>query len=143
MSQLVIPRATLRSAEDRVRRTELIISYTLRLGVVTSVILILLGMCVSFIRHPQYLSSKTELVALTRLGATFPQTIGGVVLGLAEFRGQALVVLGLLVLIATPVVRVAISILAFLLQRDHAFVAITTIVFALLLLSFVLGHAAQ
>jgi uncharacterized membrane protein len=47
---------------------------------------------------------------------------------------------GLLLLIATPVLRVAVSILAFVYQRDRAFVAITSIVLALLLTSFVLGR---
>jgi uncharacterized membrane protein len=43
-------------------------------------------------------------------------------------------------LIATPVLRVAISVLAFVYQRDRTFVVITTVVLALLLTSFVLGR---
>ncbi len=46
---------------------------------------------------------------------------------------------GLLVLMATPVVRVALSLLVFGRQRDRAFVAVTSVVLALLLWSFVLG----
>lgn len=48
--------------------------------------------------------------------------------------------MGLLLLIATPVMRVAVSILAFAVQRDWRFVAITSVVLALLLLSFLLGN---
>ena len=41
----------------------------------------------------------------------------------------------------TPVVRVAVSILAFRAQRDRTYVLITSAVLVLLLLSFVLGRA--
>jgi uncharacterized membrane protein len=52
---------------------------------------------------------------------------------------QAVVVLGLLVLLVTPVVRVAVSIIAFLLERDWRYVLITSLVLLILLLSFALG----
>ncbi|MBI1827412.1 MAG: DUF1634 domain-containing protein [Planctomycetes bacterium] len=126
----------------RIRQTELIISHTLRLGVGTSVTLILLGMTLSFARHPKFVSSKADLPSLTQLGAEFPHTIHGTLKGLGAFRGQALVVLGLLVLIATPVVRVVISIVAFIHERDRVFVGITTLVLVLLLLSFFLGRVS-
>jgi uncharacterized membrane protein len=48
---------------------------------------------------------------------------------------------GLLLLIATPVLRVAVSVLAFVYQRDRTFVIITSVVLTLLLASFVLGKA--
>jgi len=54
--------------------------------------------------------------------------------------GQGIVVVGLLVLLITPVLRVAVSIIAFLVERDRAFVFFTTTVLLLLLLSFVLGR---
>ena len=43
--------------------------------------------------------------------------------------------LGLVLLIATPVARVAFSVVAYALQRDRAYVAITLIVLAVLLFS--------
>lgn len=123
------------------RRAELVISRTLRLGVVLSISIVLLGAVVSFFNHPEYISSHTELNRLTHPGAAKPQTLGSVVRGVTEFRGEAIIALGLLVLIATPVVRVAVSILTFVEEKDRTYVAITTAVFLLLLLSFVLGRA--
>jgi uncharacterized membrane protein len=61
--------------------------------------------------------------------------------GLTKLRGQAIVVLGLLMLIATPVVRVAVSVLLFLEEGDLTYVAITTTVLVLLVLSFLIGGA--
>ena len=48
---------------------------------------------------------------------------------------RAIVQLGLVLLIATPVARVAFTLVAFARQRDRAYVMITTIVLALLLYS--------
>jgi uncharacterized membrane protein len=47
--------------------------------------------------------------------------------------------LGLLLLVATPVARVAFSILAFALQRDRTYVIITLIVLGVLLYSLAGG----
>jgi uncharacterized membrane protein len=129
------------NAEGRVLKVELVISNLLRAGVLISLMFVIVGTLISFIHHPDYLSSSSALTALTRLSATFPHTLPDVGQDALSFRGQALVVLGLLLLIATPVMRVAISIIAFLLQGDRAFTFITLTVLCLLLLSFVLGSA--
>jgi uncharacterized membrane protein len=124
----------------RVRRVELAISALLRVGVIVSLAIIVAGTILSFVHHPTYVSSAAELARLTKPGAAFPHTLAQVLAGLREGRGQAVVVLGLLVLIATPVARVAVSILGFFYQRDRAFVIFTSVVLALLLLSFWLGR---
>jgi uncharacterized membrane protein len=128
-------------AEDRVRRVELLISNLLRIGVSLSLVLMVIGTIISFTRHPEYLSSSEELQRLTQPGAAFPHTVPDVVAGVRDLRGRAIVTLGLLLLIATPVVRVAVSIFAFIYQRDRIFTLITAVVLCLLLLSFVLGTA--
>ena len=48
--------------------------------------------------------------------------------------------IGLLVLMATPVVRVAVSAVAFIQHRDRTYALITSAVLCLLLLSLVLGR---
>jgi uncharacterized membrane protein len=121
------------------RRAELVISRTLRGGVALSIGLVLLGSILSVLHRPEYLSSPAELARLSHPGAALPQTVGGVVRGVLALSGRAIIALGLLVLIATPVVRVAVSILAFLEERDRTYVLITSVVFALLILSFLLG----
>ena len=125
-----------------VRRAELFLSNVLRGGVLTSLGVILAGTLVSFFHHPEYVSSPQELARLTQAGAAFPHTVRDVVAGLAELRGQAIVALGLLILVATPVARVAVSILLFLEERDRTYAAITSIVLLLLILSLVVGTLA-
>jgi len=56
-------------------------------------------------------------------------------------RSEAIVQLGLLLLIATPVARVALTLAAFVLQRDRTYVVVTTLVLALLLYGLVFGNA--
>ncbi|SPF56845.1 conserved membrane hypothetical protein [Candidatus Sulfopaludibacter sp. SbA4] len=55
---------------------------------------------------------------------------------LVELPGpQALILIGLLILIATPVARVVFSLIAFALERDRAYVMVTAIVLIALLYS--------
>ena len=123
------------------REVELLISRLLRLGVSISLALVVIGTVVSFVHHREYLSRSPALRPLTGAGAAFPHSLRNVWRGLLEFHGQSIVVLGLLLLIATPVVRVAVSILGFVRSGDRRYVIITTIVLLLLLLSFALGKA--
>jgi uncharacterized membrane protein len=121
-------------------RIENLISNVLRIGVGVSLAVIVVGTVVSFVHHPQYLSSSPALAPLTTRPAETP-TVRSVFASVLDGRGQALVMLGLMLLIATPVLRVAVSIAVFLIQRDRIFVAITCVVLALLLVSFVVGGA--
>jgi uncharacterized membrane protein len=52
-----------------------------------------------------------------------------------------LVTAGLVLLIATPVLRVAASLVLFALERDRAYMLITAVVLLTLALSFILGRA--
>jgi uncharacterized membrane protein len=127
--------------DARVRRVERLISTLLRVGVVASLFVVTLGTATSFVHHPDYRSVPSELQRLTSPGAAFPRTLGDIFRGLKQGRGQAVVAAGLLLLVATPVLRVAVSILGFVYERDKPFVAITATVLILLLLSFFLGKA--
>jgi len=129
-----------RTDKEKSRQVELLISNLLRIGVAMSLAIVLIGTIVTFVRHPDYVSSKTELHRLTTRDATFPNTIASSVNAAVHGQGRGIVMLGLLLLIATPVMRVAVSILGFVYEKDMMFVVITTTVLALLLLSFVLGR---
>jgi uncharacterized membrane protein len=123
-------------------RVELIISVLLRTGVLLSLLVIIAGLTLTFAHHPQYLQSSAAGKRLASPDAEFPHSLGEMSRGLLALRGQAMVVLGLLMLIATPILRVAVSIAAFAIDRDWTYVAITTTVLLVLLLSFfLLGKA--
>jgi uncharacterized membrane protein len=57
-----------------------------------------------------------------------------------SFRGRGIIQLGLLLLIATPIARVALSVVAFAIQRDRLYLVVTLIVLAVLMYSLTGGH---
>lgn len=112
-------------------RTTLMIGWILRGGVIVSAAITLLGLLLLPFRPG----------GLTALSLdTFPHTIGEVWMGLLELHPQAIIALGLLLLIATPVVTVTASAIAFAIERDRRFVVIALLVLAILLISFLLGR---
>jgi len=62
-------------------------------------------------------------------------SLSGLVHGLVTFSAFSWIELGVIVLIATPVSRVVISVLLFAAERDRLYVLITAVVLALLLFS--------
>jgi uncharacterized membrane protein len=70
-------------------------------------------------------------------------TLGGIIRGALTLDARAVVQLGVLALLATPVLRVAFSLVAFAIQRDRLYVLITSIVLALLAYSLLGGHATH
>ena len=105
-----------------------VIGWVLQVGVIISSVIIVLGMGLYFL-HPAGRQQTTLM----------PHTLAQVFQGVLLLQPAAIIALGLIILIATPVVRVAISILAFAFEHDRKFTVISTIVLLILLLSFLLG----
>ena len=127
-------------AREVMKRMELLISRLLLGGVATSVTTIFVGVAIMFVHHPDYLRSAADLSRLTTPGAAFPHTIGDVARGVVAGRGQAVVTLGLILLIATPIMRVLVSMIGFAIQRDRTYTIISAVVLVVLLISFLLGR---
>ena len=121
---------------------ELLISRLLRYGVIVSVSVILAGMAVTFARHPEYSGSIADTGRLTSQNDA-PHRLADVWSGVLALRGRAVVMAGLLLLIGIPVARVFLSLFIFGYRRDRAFIGITSVVSALLMLSFLLGRATE
>lgn len=126
--------------DAKLRQSELAISLVLRIGVSVSVLVIAAGIALTMARHGSYLSGISYR-AVTRPGTPFPHSFGAMMKSLERGDGEGLTVLGLGLLILTPVLRVAVSILTFVYEHDRAFVIITSIVLAILIGSFFLGGA--
>jgi len=118
------------------QRIEIIIGNLLRTGVILSAGVVCIGAVVYLVHHgreiPEYAAFRGE--------PDFLRTARGIFRGALQGSGRAIIQLGLLFLIATPVARVAFSAVAFALERDRLYVAITLIVLAILLYSL-FGYA--
>jgi uncharacterized membrane protein len=110
----------------------LIISNVLRGGVLLSAAFIVVGVVAFYWR---YLASGRHVS-----DRPFPHSLDMVAQGLLAADPLAIIALGLLILLATPVLRVAVSIVAFALEHDWRYTAITTLVLAILIASFLLGR---
>ena len=106
--------------------TYIVIGWILQGGVILNAIIILAGLIMMSLQPDKFAPQKLQ---------AFPQTFGQVWTGLLRLDPQAVIALGLLLLVATPVMRVAVSIFAFAVERDWRFVVITTLVLLILLFS--------
>jgi len=118
------------------QRVEEWIGALLRWGVTLAAAEVLFGACVYLTRHghgmPQYHVFAGEPSDL--------RTMSGIMKDVLAFRGRGLIQLGLLLLIATPVARVAFSVAAFAMQRDRLYVVFTLVVLAILIYSLAGGR---
>ncbi|MGE5197985.1 MAG: DUF1634 domain-containing protein [Deltaproteobacteria bacterium] len=109
-------------------RIEIFIGNLLRTGVITAASLVILGGLIHLLRRglalPDFKYFQGEPLELRH--------VGGIIKYAFSFHGRGLIQLGLLVLIATPIARVVLSVFAFLRQRDKMYVTVTCIVLAVL-----------
>ncbi|HEX9024082.1 MAG TPA: DUF1634 domain-containing protein, partial [Geobacteraceae bacterium] len=112
-------------------RMEAIIAVLLLCGVAISAVVVGAGGMLYLLRHglerPDYAVFRGEPADL--------RTLGGIFSDVVSLRGRGMIELGVLLLVATPVARVAFSIFGFLRQRDYTYVVVTLIVLGSLLFS--------
>ena len=116
-------------------QVEKIVGNLLRSGVIAAAIVVLAGGIIYLIR---YGSNLPDYSVFQGVPAEF-RSVGGIITAAFSFRSRGLIQLGLLLLIATPVARVAFSIFAFALQRDRTYIVITLMVLGVLIFSLAGG----
>lgn len=117
-----------------------IIGNVLRYGVIISFATILIGSSLLFIEGSTGYYSLGTSAELVDRHNRFLIGIIPLLQGIAVAKPYAIIDLGLIILLATPIARVAISIFLFAEEKRYNFVAITCTVLAVLLISmFVLG----
>jgi uncharacterized membrane protein len=115
------------------RDVEGIIGNLLRVGVLLAAIVVVAGGVVYLVHHggerADYRVFRGEPQDLTEIHGIFGEAL--------DFEGRGIIQLGLLLLIATPIARVAFSIVGFAIERDRMYVGFTVLVLAVLLYSLV------
>ncbi|MGO9312946.1 MAG: DUF1634 domain-containing protein [Syntrophobacteraceae bacterium] len=112
-------------------RIDEIIGNLLRAGVIVSSLIVLIGGGLYLTRHgteaPDYHIFHGEPSDL--------RSVLGIMKDVSTFSSRGMIQFGLLVLIATPVMRVFFTVVSFTIQRDRVYVGVTLIVLAVLLFS--------
>ncbi|MEO7214848.1 DUF1634 domain-containing protein [Mucilaginibacter sp.] len=114
-----------------------IIGWILRAGVFISMTVVFLGGILYIYRHgnevPDYHTFKGV--------PDFVHNASGIINGIFTFRGRAIIQAGIILLIATPVVRIIFSAIGFVLEKDYLYVGITLVVLLIIFSSMLSGHA--
>ena len=107
----------------------------LRLGVILSVITSFIGFLKLYFEGFEMPRDYAALeVPEGKIWATFWQA-------LLNLEGVAIIQLGILLLIFTPLVRIIFAMIGYLKERDYTYVIISLIVLGIMLVSFLMGFA--
>lgn len=113
------------------RNAEEIIGQLLRAGVLLSALIVLFGGAL-YLHHAGH--ARRDFKTFHGVAPEL-KSIVDVAEGAWHLQPESIIQLGLLLLIATPIARVAFSIVAFAMERDWLYVGLTAIVLAVLLYS--------
>ena len=119
------PASSQTTSQYKDRQLEMVLHHMLVIGVLLSSALMLLGLLLSL------LQTGTVPDAVPPLNQVIPLALA--------FQPPGLMALGLLVLIATPILRVLGSVIGFLIERDWRYAFITFIVLLIVVASILLG----
>lgn len=114
--------------KNGIEDTEIVISKTLRVGVALSGAITCLGLMLFLVTGNSGYP-----------GESFPTSVAEILRGLENLKPYAVMLSGLFLLILTPVLRVGVSIITFVKEKDYMYAAITATVFIILIISFLLG----
>lgn len=113
------------------QQLQILVGNLLRIGVIIAAITVSIGGIIYLYNHA---FQPIDYKVFHRVPSDLCH-IPGIITNTLDFHGKGFIQLGLLILIATPVARVAISIIGFALQRDFLYVTVTSIVFIVLMYS--------
>lgn len=120
---------------QKVSDLQLLIAHTLRIGVGLAALIAAVGGIAYLIQHgseamPDYTQFDYRDPAYHPADYT---TLGGIVGGIGAMNARSWIQLGVIALILTPVVRVVLSLLDFVRERDWLYAAITAVVLAVII----------
>ena len=117
------------------RRLETIIGNLLRVGVLLAAAVVFSGGALYLARHH---ADRVDFHQFSA-GSAATHSFHRVIASTTHLNSQGLIQLGLLLLIATPVARVALAVVGFALEKDRLYAIVSLIVLAIL--AFSLMHA--
>ncbi|MES2425478.1 MAG: DUF1634 domain-containing protein [Bacteroidota bacterium] len=112
------------------------IGWVLRTGIFLSIAIVLFGGTIYIYRSGHAITNYSTFKGVPE----FVQ-LTGMIQGILTLRGRAIIQGGIILLIATPVIRVLFSAIGFVLEKDYLYTGITILVLLILFISMLSGHA--
>ncbi|MDC8103062.1 MULTISPECIES: DUF1634 domain-containing protein [Chryseobacterium] len=109
----------------------------LRLGVILSVAISIIGFVKLFLEG----FKMPKNYSLLETGSSSEKVWGQFWESLCKGEGMAIIQLGILVLIFTPLMRIVFALIGYLKEKDYIYVIISSIVLAIMAISFFTGYA--
>jgi uncharacterized membrane protein len=112
-----------------------VIGWVLRIGVIVSVSVVIFGGIVYLYRHGSEAPDHKNFITQP----SFVQ-LNGIIQGIIDFHGRSIIQAGIILLIATPILRIIFSTISFALERDRLYVMISLLVLLIIFISSMSGH---
>ncbi len=112
-----------------------LIGNTLRIGVFTAALVALVGGILYLVQHGAEPRPDYSHFAYTDAHDTSYTTLSGILQGALHFTATGWIQLGVIILFLTPILRVLLSLLDFVRQRDWLYSAITATVLAVIIVN--------
>ncbi len=116
---------------------KLAIAWVLRIGVFLSIAIVFFGGAIYIYRNGYAIADYHTFKEVP----DFVQ-LGGIINGILTFKGRAIIQAGIVLLVATPVIRVVFSAIGFILEKDYLYIGITLLVLLIIFISMLSGHSA-
>ncbi len=111
---------------------QVVIGTLLRWGVWSALSITALGGILYLIEHG---NEPVNYPKYSRIEESLPSVLHGISSNLAAGNMQVLILIGILVLFATPILRVIFSLIGFILEKDKLYIIITLIVLGIIVVS--------
>ncbi|WP_295667428.1 DUF1634 domain-containing protein [uncultured Mucilaginibacter sp.] len=116
---------------------QLLLAQVLRAGTIISISIVFIGGIFYLVRHGHSIANYKVFNGIP----DFVQHPSGIIYGILNIKGQAIIQLGIVLLIATPIMRVVFSTIGFVLEKDYMYVAISLVVLSIIFFSMMTGRA--
>jgi uncharacterized membrane protein len=113
-----------------------LIGWVLRGGVFLSIGVCICGATIYLLAHGHDIAHYHNFK-----GVPTSVQMGEIVKSIATLKGRAIIQLGIILLIATPIFRVLFSAIGFVAEKDYLYTGITLLVLAIIFISMLSGYA--
>jgi uncharacterized membrane protein len=117
---------------------QLLLGRVLRAGTVISICIVFFGGIIYLYRHGHSVANYREFKGIP----DFVSHADSLIKNAFILRGQAIIQLGIVLLIATPILRVVFSTIGFVLEKDYMYVGISLLVLLIIFTSMIGGHVS-